>query len=206
MAGDLLDIRPASACRWDCAALGEVMLRLDPGDMRVRNARSFQVWEGGGEYNLARGLRKTFGLRCAALTALPESEVGRLVEDLMLQGGLDVSQVLWRPYDGLGRNTRVGLNFTERGFGLRAPLGVSDRGYSAASQIEPGEFDFASLMAGTRWLHTGGVFAALSPQTGQATLEAARAARRAGAIVSFDLNYRASLWSNLGDRAAVQHG
>ena len=201
-----LSIKPAESCRWDCAALGEVMLRLDPGENRVRNARQFQVWEGGGEYNLARGLRKTFGLRSTALTALPDSEVGRLVEDLMLQGGMDVSNVIWRTYDGLGRNTRVGLNFTERGFGLRAPLGVSDRGNSSASQIRPGDFDWDAILArqGVRWLHTGGVFATLTDQTGAVVHEALAAARRNGTVTSFDLNYRASLWNNLGDPGAVR--
>ena len=201
-----LNIRPAADCRWDCAALGEVMLRLDPGEGRVRNARTFQVWEGGGEYNVARALRKAFGLRATVVTAFPDNDIGRLGEDLILQGGIDVSHLIWRDYDGVGRNTRVGLNFTERGFGLRPALGVSDRGYSAASQIAPGEFDWDRLFAtqGVRWFHTGGIFAALAPQTPQVVLEAVKAAKRAGTVVSFDLNYRASLWKSLGDPAAVQ--
>lgn len=206
MAGGGLTIRPAADCRWDCAALGEVMLRFDPGEGRVRNARSFQVWEGGGEYNVARAMRKAFGLRATVVTALPENDVGRLAEDLILQGGVDVGHVIWRSYDGVGRNTRVGFNFTERGFGLRPALGVSDRGYSAASQIAPGEADWEHLFGteGVRWFHTGGIFAALAPQTPQVVLEAVRAARRHGTVVSYDLNYRASLWKALGDPAAVQ--
>jgi 2-dehydro-3-deoxygluconokinase len=201
-----LAVRPASDCRWDCAALGEVMLRFDPGDARVRNARSFQVWEGGGEYNVARAIRKTFGLRATVVTALPENHLGRLAEDLILQGGVDVSHVIRRAYDGVGRNTRMGLNFTERGFGVRPARSVSDRGHSAASQIAPGEVDWEELFAreGVRWLHTGGIFAALAPQTPQVVLEAVRAAKRHGAVVSYDLNYRASLWNALGDPAGVQ--
>jgi 2-dehydro-3-deoxygluconokinase len=202
----ILDIRPATDCRWDCVALGEVMLRLDPGFGRVRTARSFQVWEGGGEYNVARALRKTFGLRTSVVTALPDNDVGRLVEDCMMQGGVDVSHVIWRPYDGIGLNTRVGLNFTEKGFGIRPPLGVSDRANSAASQIRPGEIDWDRLFGsdGARWLHTGGIFAALSSSTAETTLEAVQAAKRHGVIVSYDMNYRPSLWNSHGDKAGAQ--
>ena len=202
----ILDIRPAADCRWDAVALGEVMLRLDPGSGRVRTARSFQVWEGGGEYNVVRALRKTFGLRTGVVTALPDNDVGRLVEDCMMQGGVDVSRVIWRPFDGVGRNTRVGLNFTERGFGARPPLGVSDRANSAASQIRPGEVDWDRLFGeeGVRWLHTGGIFAALSSSTAETTLEAVLAARRHGVIVSYDMNYRPSLWKSHGDVAGAQ--
>jgi 2-dehydro-3-deoxygluconokinase len=202
----ILDIRPAADCRWDAVALGEVMLRLDPGAGRVRTARSFQVWEGGGEYNVVRALRKTFGLRTSVVTALPDNDVGRLVEDCMMQGGVDVSRVIWRPFDGVGRDARVGLNFTEKGFGLRPPLGVSDRANSAASQIRPGEVDWDRLFGeeGVRWLHTGGIFAALSSSTAEAALEAVQAAKRHGVIVSYDMNYRPSLWKNHGDVAGAQ--
>jgi len=203
---DVLDIRPAADCLWDAVALGEVMLRLDPGFGRVRTARTFQVWEGGGEYNVVRALRKTFGLRAGVVTALPDNDVGRLVEDCMMQGGVDVSQVIWRPFDGVGRNTRVGLNFTEKGYGIRPPLGVSDRANSAASQIRPDEVDWDRLFGegGVRWLHTGGIFAALSSSTAEATLEAVRAAKRHGVIVSYDMNYRPSLWNSHGDVAGAQ--
>jgi len=194
----LKGLRPAEDCRWDAVALGEVMLRLDPGEGRIRTARSFQVWEGGGEYNVARGLRKTFGLRTSVVTALPRTETGALVEDLILQGGVDTSHILWRDADGVGRDTRVGLNFTERGFGVRGALGCSDRANSAASQLRPEEVDWDHLFGaeGVRWLHTGGIFAALSAETAEATLAAVRAAKRHGVIVSYDLNYRASLWSS----------
>ncbi len=197
---------PADGRRWDCVSLGEVMLRLDPGEGRIRSARAFRAWEGGGEYNVARGLRKTFGRRTAVLTALPRNDIGLLVEDLMLQGGVDTGQVVWREYDGIGRNTRVGLNFTERGHGVRAALGVSDRANSAAAQIRPDEFDWDALFgpAGARWLHTGGIFAALSETTAETALVAVRAARRHGIVVSYDLNYRASLWRSHPDPDAAR--
>ena len=203
---DLLALRRAEDCRWDCVALGEVMLRLDPGEGRIRTARSFQVWEGGGEYNVARGLRRTFGLRTAVVTALPRNEIGALAEDLILQGGVDASHILWREADGIGRNTRVGLNFTERGFGVRGALGVSDRANSAASQMRPDEVDWDSLFGaeGVRWLHTGGIFAALSEGTAETALAAIRAAKRHGVVVSYDLNYRASLWSSHPDPDAAR--
>ena len=194
-------ILPAQGRRWDCLALGEVMLRLDPGEGRIRNARELRVWEGGGEYNVARGLRKTFGHRTGVLTALPRNDIGLLAEDLILQGGVDTDNILWREYDGIGRNTRMGLNFTERGYGVRAALGVSDRANSAAAQIRPDEFDWDRLFGpnGARWLHTGGIFATLSPSTAQTTLQAMRTARRHGVIVSHDLNYRTSLWGSHAD-------
>lgn len=202
----LFNLPPAQGRRWDCVSLGEVMLRFDPGEERIRSARSFRVWEGGGEYNVARGLRSTFGHRTAVLTALPRSELGALAESLIAAGGTDTSQILWRDYDGIGRNTRMGLNFTERGFGLRAALGVSDRAYSAASQITPDAFDWAALFGahGTRWLHTGGIFAALSESTARTAVAAARAARAQGVGISYDLNYRASLWNSHPDPGAAQ--
>src|SRR4051794_1408069 len=169
-----LTVRPARECRYDAVSLGEVMLRLDPGEGRIRTARSFRVWEGGGEYNVARGLRRCFGLRTAIVTALVDNEVGRLVEDLMLQGGVDVSHVRWQPFDGVGREARNGLNFTERGFGVRGAVGVSDRGWTATGQLRPGDVDWERLFGqiGVRCLHTGGIFAALSPTTADVAEEA----------------------------------
>ncbi|PLR25246.1 sugar kinase [Caulobacter zeae] len=202
----ILNLRPAAETRWDCAALGEVMLRLDPGDGRVRNARQFQVWEGGGEYNFARGMSKCWGKRATVATALPDSDLGWLVQDLIGQGGVDMSHVVWRQFDGLGRNTRVGLNFTERGFGVRPALGVSDRANSAASQLRPGEIDWERLFGeeGVRWFHTGGVFTALASNTAEVVLEALEVAKKHGVIVSFDQNYRASLWKDRGGLDAAQ--
>ena len=176
---NVLKIKTAAETKWDCASFGEVMLRFDPGFGRVRNARSFQVWEGGGEYNVARAMRKCWGKRSTVVTALPVNDLGWLVEDLIMQGGVDTSKIIWREFDGLGRNTRVGLNFTEKGFGIRAALGCSDRGHSAASQIKPGEVNWEKLFGeeGVRWFHTGGIFAALSDTTAQLALEAVKKAR-----------------------------
>jgi 2-dehydro-3-deoxygluconokinase len=196
----LVDLRSAESCRWDLVSLGEVMLRLDPGEGRIATARSLRVWEGGGEYNVARGLRRCFGLRTAIVTALADNPVGRLVEDLMLQGGVDQSHVRWVPFDGVGRSARNGLNFTERGFGARGAVGCSDRGHTAVSQLRPGDIDWDDIFAreGARWFHCGGIFAALSETTAAVAAEAMAAAHRAGTIVSYDLNYRSSLWRSIG--------
>ncbi len=198
---------PESPRRWDCLSLGEVMLRLDPGESRIHTTRQFQVWEGGGEYNVARGLRRCFGLRTAFATVLAENPVGRLVEDLMLQGGVDTSLLKWIPYDGVGRTVRNGLNFTERGFGVRAAAGCSDRGHTAISQVKAGDFDWPSIFGpenGTKWLHTGGIFAALSASTAEVAAEAMDAARLDGTPVSYDLNFRDSLWKSIGGKAKAQ--
>jgi 2-dehydro-3-deoxygluconokinase len=182
------------------------MLRLDPGEGRVRTARSFRAWEGGGEYNVARGLRRCFGLRTALVTAFADNEVGRLLEDLILQGGVDTGLIRWVPYDGIGRSVRNGLNFTERGFGVRGAVGVSDRGHTAASQLRPDDIDWDHLFGtlGVRWLHTGGIYAALSPGTPDVMEAAMAAAHRHGTVVSYDLNYRPSLWKAVGGRVRAQ--
>lgn len=195
-----LEIRPAEECRWDCVSLGEIMLRLDPGDSRIRVAREFKVWEGGGEYNVTRGLRKCFNLRTTTVTAFPENEVGHLVEDFIMQGGVDTSHIKWMPFDGVGSQTRVGLNFTERGYGIRGALGIPDRGHTAASQLKPGDIDWKQIFEkeGARWFHTGGIYAALSETTPEVVIEAVQAAKAAGTIVSYDLNFRPSLWKSHG--------
>ncbi|OWQ56718.1 sugar kinase [Stenotrophomonas maltophilia] len=207
MSAQTVVVAPDSGQRWEALALGEVMLRFDPGEGRIRSARQFTVWEGGGEYNVARGLCSTFGHRTGVLTALPRNELGLLAQQLIQAGGVDASQIVWRDYDGIGRNTRMGLNFTERGFGVRAPLGISDRAYSAASQLAPEAFDWDALFGqhGVRWLHTGGIFAALSEHSAQTAIAAVRAARRHGVAVSYDLNYRASLWNSHPDPDAARH-
>jgi len=182
------------------------MLRLDPGDERIATTRNFRAWEGGGEYNVARGLKRCFGMDTAIVTALADNPVGRLVEDLMFQGGVSQDYVRWVPFDGVGRSVRNGLNFTERGFGVRAALGCSDRGHTAVSQLKPGEIDWDRIFSkeGARWFHTGGIFCALSETTPQVALEAMQAAKRAGTMVSYDLNYRASLWKSIGGKAKAQ--
>lgn len=191
-----------SDCRWDVVSLGEVMLRLDPGDGRVATTRSFQVWEGGGEYNVARGLKRCFGLNAAVVTALADNAVGRLVQDLIYQGGVDQSHLKWVKYDGVGRTVRNGLNFTERGFGVRAAAGCSDRGHTAVSQLKPGDIDWEQIFGveGARWFHTGGIFCALSETTPEVAREAMESAKKHGTIVSYDLNYRDSLWKAIGGK------
>jgi 2-dehydro-3-deoxygluconokinase len=201
-----LVIKPKSTCAWDLVSLGEVMLRLDPGDQRIATARQFRAWEGGGEYNVARGLKRCFRMDTAIVTALADNPVGRLIEDFMLQGGVAQKYVRWVPYDGVGRAVRNGLNFTERGFGVRPALGCSDRGHTAVSQLKPGDIDWDQIFSkdGARWFHTGGIFCALSQTTPLVAKEAMEAARRAGAIVSYDLNYRGSLWKSIGGKTKAQ--
>src|SRR5437870_52376 len=201
-----LSIKSKENCRWDLVSLGEVMLRLDPGASRIHTARSFQVWEGGGEYNVARGLKRCFGMNTAVVTALADNPVGRLVQDLIYQGGVDQTHVRWIEYDGVGRVARNGLNFTERGFGVRAALGCSDRGHTAVSQMKPGDVDWEKIFArqGARWFHTGGIFSALSETSPAVAREAIEAAKKHGTIVSYDLNYRASLWESIGGKARAQ--
>jgi len=201
-----LKIKAKQDCAWDLVSLGEVMLRLDPGDERISTTRHFRAWEGGGEYNVARGLKRCFGMDTAIVTALADNPVGRLVEDLMLQGGVSQKYVRWVPFDGVGRTVRNGLNFTERGFGIRAAVGCSDRGHTAISQLKPGEIDWETVFGkdGARWFHTGGIFCALSETTALVAQEAMQAAKRAGAVVSYDLNYRASLWKSIGGKSKAQ--
>jgi 2-dehydro-3-deoxygluconokinase len=201
----LLKIKSKDQCRWDELSLGEVMLRFDPGDHRIATTRRFEVFEGGGEYNVARGLKRCFGLDTAHVTALADNPVGRLVEDLMYQGGVH-QLVRWVPDDGVGRTVRNGLNFVERGFGVRAALGCSDRGHTAISQLKPDDFDWEEIFGkqGVRWFHAGGIFCALSESTAEVAMAAMQAARKHGTIVSYDLNYRDSLWKSIGGKKRAQ--
>lgn len=201
-----LTIRPKEQCRWDLVSLGEVMLRFDPGDRRIWTTRAFEVSEGGGEYNVARGLKRCFGLDTAIVTAFVDNPVGRLAQDLMYQGGVDQSLVRWVEDDGVGRRARNGLNFTERGFGVRPALGCSDRGHTAISQLKSGDFDWNEIFGkhGARWFHTGGIFSALSETTPDVAIEAVQSARKHQTIVSYDLNYRESLWKSAGGKRRAQ--
>ena len=201
-----IQLRPENECKYDILSLGEVMIRLDPGDERIHTTRIFRVWEGGGEYNVARGLKRCFGKRAAVVTAIPDNPVGRLLEDLMYQGGVNQEYVKWMPFDGIGREVRVGLNFTEKGFGVRAAKGCSDRGHSAASQLKKGDVDWEKIFGqdGVRWFHTGGIFAALSETTPDVVIEAVQVAKKYGTIVSYDLNYRPSLWKSIGGKERAQ--
>jgi len=197
-----LNLKSKSDCKYDILSLGEVMLRLDPGEQRIHTTRQFRVWEGGGEYNVARGLKRCFGKRAAVVTAIVDNPVGRLLEDLMYQGGVSLDYVKWVPYDGIGRKSRIGLNFTERGHGVRAAVGCSDRANSAASQITKGDIDWERIFGtdGVRWFHTGGIFAGLSEVTPETVIEAMTIAKKHGTAISYDLNYRASLWKDIGGK------
>ncbi len=199
-------LKKSEICKWDCVSLGEVMLRLDPGEERIHTARTFRAWEGGGEYNVARGLRRCFGMRTAVITAFAKNPIGQLLEDLILQGGVDTSLIRWVPYDGIGRTVRNGLNFTERGFGVRAAVGCSDRGNTAIANSQPGDFDWQQIFAtnGSRWLHTGGIFAALSGSSAPVAVSAIQAAKSSDTVVSYDLNYRESLWKGIGGKSKAQ--
>jgi 2-dehydro-3-deoxygluconokinase len=202
----VLELKPQSECRYDILSLGEIMIRLDPGDERIHTTRHFRVWEGGGEYNVARGLKRCFGKRAAVVSAIADNPVGRLLEDLILQGGISMEYVKWIPFDGIGRKVRVGLNFTERGFGVRAAVGCSDRANSAASQLKKGDIDWDKIFGrdGIRWFHTGGIFAGLSQTTPDVIIEAVTAAKKYGTVVSYDLNFRNSLWKDIGGQKRAQ--
>ncbi|MBR6274829.1 MAG: sugar kinase [Lachnospiraceae bacterium] len=201
-----LKLRDAKDCTFDAVSLGEIMLRLDPGEGRIRTAREFKAWEGGGEYNVIRGLHKCFGLKTAVITAFADNEIGKLLKDLIEQGGVDTSLIYWKKTDGIGRICRNGLNFTERGFGIRGAIGCSDRANTAISQATPADFDFDYIFGtlGVRWLHTGGIYAALSEQSCETVIAACKAAKKYGTIVSYDLNYRPSMWSAIGGQAKAQ--
>ena len=201
-----LVVKPKEGCRWDVVSLGEVMLRFDPGEYRIWTTRQFAVSEGGGEYNVARGLKRCFGMDAAIVTAFAKNPVGSLLQDLIYQGGVDSSLIQWVDYDGVGRTVRNGLNFTERGFGVRAALGCSDRGHTAAAAMKPGQIDWEEIFGnkGARWLHTGGIFCALSQTTPEVAIEAMQSARKHGAVISYDLNYRDSLWRSIGGKKRAQ--
>ena len=193
-------LKDRDKCTYDAVSLGEVMLRFDPGDGRIKTARQFSVWEGGGEYNVIRGLRKCFGMKTAVVTAFADNEVGKLLEDFIMQGGVDTSLIYWMKTDGIGRVCRNGLNFTEKGFGVRGALGCSDRANTAISKAKPEDFDFEYIFGelGVRWLHTGGIYAALSEQSGETLIEAVKVAKKYGTVISYDLNYRPSMWNDIG--------
>ena len=201
-----MQTKTPESCKYDIISLGEVMLRLDPGEGRIHTTREFRAWEGGGEYNVARGMRRCFGKRAGVVTAFADNPVGRLVEDFILQGGVDTSLIKWVPYDGIGRSVRNGLNFTERGFGMRGAVGCSDRGNTAVSQLKAGDIDWETVFGklGSRWFHTGGIFAALSDTTPDVVIEALKAAKKYGTMTSYDLNYRPSLWKGIGGKARAQ--
>ena len=189
------DLKPEGTYKYDAVSLGEVMLRLDPGEGRIRTARSFRAWEGGGEYNVIRGLHKCFGMNTAVITAFADNEVGKLMKDFIEQGGVGTDLIYWKKTDGIGRICRNGLNFTERGFGIRGAMGCSDRANTAISQATPEDFDFDSIFRDADWFHWSGITPALSKNMSECVRLACIAAKKAGVTISCDLNYRHKLWS-----------
>lgn len=198
---NFLSNRLPENCRWDLVSLGEVLLRFDPENERIHTARAFRVYDGGAEYNVARSLAKVFRRRTAVVTVLADNALGRLAEDFVFQAGVDASEIVWRG----DANTRNGIYFIERGFGLRAPASCFDRANTAVSQLKTGEINWHEIFNQnrTRWFHTGGVFVGISETTPAVAREAMIEARKNGSIVSYDLNYRESLWKNKGGRAAA---
>ena len=201
-----LKLRTKEECKFDAVSLGEIMLRLDPGEGRIRTARSFRAWEGGGEYNVVRGLHKCFGMNTGVITAFADNEVGKLMKDFIEQGGVSTELIYWKKTDGIGRICRNGINFTERGFGIRGAVGCSDRANTAISQATPEDFDFDYIFGklGVRWLHTGGIYAALSEQSCETVIAACKTAKKYGTVISYDLNYRPSMWSAIGGQAKAR--
>lgn len=193
-----LNIKPANTCKYDLLALGECMIRLSPpGHGRVEFAPMLEVWVGGGEYNVAYALAR-LGLRTGWVGGLNTSPMGRIVLNHGRAVGMDMSHAITRRYDGYGKRDRIGLNFTEVGHGKRASTTLYDRGHSATAGIKPGEINWKKLFTedGVRWLHTGGIFSALSESTRQVVAEAVKAAHEAGTVVSYDLNFRSKLWKS----------
>ncbi|MCC5830037.1 MAG: sugar kinase [Phycisphaeraceae bacterium] len=193
-----LNLKPVESCELDLVSLGECMVRLSPpGTGRIEFANLMEVWVGGGEYNVAYALSR-LGLRTGWVGGLVDNPVGKIILNHARSAGVDVSHVVTLPYDGVGREARIGLNFTEVGSGPRASVTLYDRGHSATSKMEPGQVDWKHLFQerGVRWLHTGGIFTCLSPTTRKLAAEALMAAHEAGTIVSYDLNFRSKLWSS----------
>lgn len=200
-----LDLADHGSRSYDAVALGEVMLRLDPGEGRIRTASTFTAWEGGGEYNVVRGLSTVFGMETSLLSSIVDNDIGELILSRIRSSGVGTSHIHHAPFDGIGRRARNALNFTERGFGMRGARGVSDRAHSPASQLTPDDFDLARLFEeeGTRWLHTGAIFAGLSDVAADTAFSVMDAARQSGAVVSIDFNYRPSLWPDAAKAGSV---
>ncbi len=194
----MLNIKPAGSAKYDLIALGETMIRLSPpGYERIEFSPTLEVWVGGGEYNVAYALSR-LGLRTGWIGGLNSSPMGAIVRNHARAAGVDVSYAVERKWDGVGKKDRIGLNFTEVGTSKRASTTLYDRGHSATAGIKPGEINWNKLFRedGVRWLHTGGIFSALSENTRLVAAEAVKAAHEAGTIVSYDLNFRSKLWSS----------
>src|SRR5215203_3386299 len=193
-----LQVKAAEKCEFDLVALGECMIRLSPPEHgRIEFAPSLEVWVGGGEYNVAYALSR-LGLRSGWVGGLNSSPMGAIIRNHARAVGMDVSHVVERKYDGVGNKDRIGLNFTEVGVAKRGSVTLYDRGHTATAGMKPGDVNWNMLFKeqGVRWLHTGGIFSALSESTRAVVAEAVKAAHEAGTIVSYDLNFRSKLWSS----------
>src|SRR4029077_16786570 len=193
-----MKIRDAKDCKFDLFALGESMLRLSPPQHgRIEFAPLLEVWVGGGEYNVAYALAR-LGLRTGWVGGLNSSPMGAIIRNHARSAGMDVSHVVERKYDGVGNKDRIGLNFTEVGVAKRASATLYDRGHTATAGMKAGEVNWKKLFKedGVRWLHTGGIYSALSEDTRKVVAEAVKAAHDAGTIVSYDLNFRSKLWKS----------
>ncbi|HAW09480.1 MAG TPA: ribokinase [Chloroflexi bacterium] len=188
----------------DLVSLGALVIRLDPGHVPFQKAAQCRIHVSGAEYNVAANLADCFGLRTAIASACVDYPIGHLVAERVRAMGVR-GIYRWWEHDGV-RGPNIATVYSDRGFGVRAPVVFYNRAEEAAAQLGPGDFDWAELFgAGVRWFHSGGLFAALSDQTSELIVEGMRAARAAGAVVSFDLNYREKLWSISGGAArAVQ--
>lgn len=192
-----LRLKPADSTACDLLALGECMIRLSPpGHQRIELTPVFEAWVGGGEYNVAYALAR-YGMRTGWVSRLVDNPLGHFIRNHARGAGVDTGDIVWTPYDGVGRSDRIGLNFTEVGIGVRPSVTLYDRGHTAVSHMRPGEVDWKDIFQtrGVRWFHTGGIFAALSDSCAAVAREAMTAAREAGTIVSYDMNFRSKLWS-----------
>ena len=193
-----LQLRAAAKCKFDVLSLGECMVRLaPPGHGRIEFAKVLEVDVGGGEFNVAYACAR-LGLRAGFVSKLPDNPVARIILNHARAAGLDVSNVLLEKFDGVGRAGRVGLNFTEVGTGVRASVTMYDRGHSSISRMRPEEINWEEIFQeqGAVWLHTGGILASLSDQSAAVTKAALQAARAAGTVTSYDLNFRGKFWSS----------
>ncbi|HUL43810.1 MAG TPA: sugar kinase [Bacteroidota bacterium] len=193
-----LKIPSSSNREFDLLALGECMIRLSPpGHQRIELTPYFEAYAGGGEYNVAYALAR-YGLRTSWISRFVDNPLGHFIRNHARAGGMDLSEVLWVPYDGAGRADRIGLNFTEVGTGVRPSVSLYDRGHTAVSHMKPGDVDWKRIFSarGVRWFHTGGIFTALSDSCADVALESMKAAHASGSVVSYDLNFRSKLWSS----------
>ncbi len=194
----MFKIKQSSEAEFDLLALGECMIRLSPpGHQRIELTPIFEAYAGGGEYNVAYALAR-YGMRTGWVSRLVDNPLGHLIKNHARASGMDISEVLFVPYDGSGRADRIGLNFTEVSMGVRSSVSLYDRGHTAVSHMKPGDVNWNRIFAKSRvrWFHTGGIFAALSDSCAEVTIEALKAAHEAGTITSYDLNYRSKLWSS----------